>query len=63
MRPYIVGLALQKISQDPEVAGVMFQILENQKMLEGKVEITLIPEGLRGDIMTQLLAAKSQAKA
>jgi regulator of protease activity HflC (stomatin/prohibitin superfamily) len=60
MRPYIVGLALQKISQDPEVARVMFEILENQKMLEGKVDVTLIPAGLRHDVMTQLLAAKAQ---
>jgi regulator of protease activity HflC (stomatin/prohibitin superfamily) len=60
MRPYIVGLALQKISEDREVASAMFEILENQKMLEGDVEVTLIPQGAAtSGMMTQLLATQS----
>jgi len=57
MRPSIVGNALQTIAQDPEVAEIMFEILENQKMLEGQVNVTLIPPDLRGDGLTQYLTA------
>ena len=57
MRPTIVGGALEAIAQDPEVAQIMFEILENQKMLEGNVSVTLIPPDLRGDGLTQYLTA------
>jgi regulator of protease activity HflC (stomatin/prohibitin superfamily) len=57
MRPFIVGSALNTIAQDKEVAEVMFEILENQRMLEGNVNVTLIPPGLRGDALTQFLTA------
>ena len=55
MRPFIVGGALNTIAQDTEVAEVMFEILENQKMLEGNVNVTLIPPDLRKDSLTQFL--------
>jgi regulator of protease activity HflC (stomatin/prohibitin superfamily) len=55
MRPYVVGTALNTIAQDKEVAEVMFEILENQKMLEGNVNVTLIPPDLRKDNLTQFL--------
>jgi regulator of protease activity HflC (stomatin/prohibitin superfamily) len=57
MRPFIVGSALNTIAQDKEVAQVMFEILENQRMLEGNVNVTLIPPDLRGDGLTQFLTA------
>jgi regulator of protease activity HflC (stomatin/prohibitin superfamily) len=57
MRPFIVGSALNTIAQDKEVSEVMFEILENQRMLEGNVNVTLIPPGLRGDGLTQFLTA------
>jgi regulator of protease activity HflC (stomatin/prohibitin superfamily) len=57
MRPFIVGSALNTIAQDKEVAEVMFEILENQRMLEGNVNVTLIPPDLRGDALTQFLTA------
>jgi len=55
MRPFIVGSALNTIAQDKEVSEVMFEILENQRMLEGNVNVTLIPPDLRGDNLTQYL--------
>jgi regulator of protease activity HflC (stomatin/prohibitin superfamily) len=55
MRPFIVGSALNTIAQDKEVAEVMFEILENQRMLEGNVNVTLIPPDLREDGLTQFL--------
>ena len=62
MRPYIVGTALNTIAQDKEVAEIMFEILENQRMLEGNVNVTLIPPDLRGDILTQVLTADQAAQ-
>jgi len=62
MRPYIVGTALNTIAQDKEVAEMMFEILENQRMLEGNVNVTLIPPDLRGDILTQVLTAEQAAQ-
>jgi len=63
MRPFIVGSALNTIAQDKEVAEVMFSILENQKMLEGRVNVTLIPPEMRGDNLTQYLTANANADA
>jgi regulator of protease activity HflC (stomatin/prohibitin superfamily) len=62
MRPFIVGSALNTIAQDKEVAEVMFEILENQRMLEGNVNVTLIPPDLRGDGLTQFLTAGQAAQ-
>jgi regulator of protease activity HflC (stomatin/prohibitin superfamily) len=43
IRPQIVGHALQRISQDPEVASALFDILETQRIIEGEARITLVP--------------------
>lgn len=53
MRPQIVGVALQKISQDPEISRTMFEILETQNIIDSKAEITLVPRNqkLLGNIM------------
>ncbi len=55
MRPQIVGAALNRISQDPEIEAALFEVLENQKLLEGEARITLVPRG--GELLPQLLAA------
>jgi regulator of protease activity HflC (stomatin/prohibitin superfamily) len=60
MRPLIVGAALHKISEDPEIANVMFEILENQQLLEGEAQITLIPE--KNELLAQLLASTPPTK-
>ena len=57
LRPQIVGAALERISQDPEVSSAMFEILELQRLQESGARVTLIPEGQKGDLLTQLLAA------
>jgi regulator of protease activity HflC (stomatin/prohibitin superfamily) len=59
IRPKIVGEALRSITADPEVASAVFEILETQKILEGKGALTLVPP--RSDLLNQLLAAKSTA--
>lgn len=60
MRPQIVGQALQNLSQDPEVAAAMFDILETQKLIEGEARITLIPE--KNELIAQLLATEPTPK-
>jgi regulator of protease activity HflC (stomatin/prohibitin superfamily) len=56
MRPQIVGAALQRITADAEVAEVLFQILEVQRMLEGQAKITVLPVG--AGLMPQLLSSQ-----
>ena len=60
IRPQIVGTALEKISQDPDVMSAMFDILEAQKIIEGEARITLLPQGAA--ILGELLAAGGTAE-
>jgi regulator of protease activity HflC (stomatin/prohibitin superfamily) len=55
MRPQIVGAALQKISQDPEISRALFEVLETQNIIEGQAGITLIPKN--SELLGQLVAA------
>jgi regulator of protease activity HflC (stomatin/prohibitin superfamily) len=55
MRPLIVGQALQKISQDPEISRALFQALETQNIIDGQANITLIPKN--GNLLGSLVAA------
>ncbi|MFN8441067.1 MAG: SPFH domain-containing protein [Caldilineaceae bacterium] len=57
MRPKIVGDALGNIAADKEVANVLFELLEAQKIIDGKGKITMIPSG--NELLTQLVAAKT----
>ena len=57
IRPRIVGEALQTISRDSEVAAALFEILETQKILEGKGYLTLIPPG-SSEVLSSLLASR-----
>jgi regulator of protease activity HflC (stomatin/prohibitin superfamily) len=55
IRPRIVGEAMQTITQDAEVANALFEILETQKILEGKGHLTLVPPG--HELLNQMLTA------
>lgn len=55
MRPKIVGLALQEIYQDPEIAQTMFEILETENILASKGKLTLLPP--QNGLLAQFLAA------
>jgi regulator of protease activity HflC (stomatin/prohibitin superfamily) len=57
MRPKIVGAALQLIAKDKEVAEALFTILETEQIIESKAAITLLPAGLRSDLLGQLEAS------
>ena len=59
IRPSIVGEALQNITQDSEVLNAVFEILETQKILEGKGQLTLVPP--RSELLNQLIAARKVA--
>jgi regulator of protease activity HflC (stomatin/prohibitin superfamily) len=60
MRPQIVGAALQKISQDPEISRALFETLEIQNIIAGDAAITLIPKN--GALLSPLLASSQTAK-
>ncbi len=60
MRPQIVGAALKKISEDPEIAEAMFQTLETQKIVEGEANITLVPK--KHEMLSELLASTASQK-
>jgi len=61
LRPQIVGAALEKISQDPEIARAIFEILETEKIIEGQADITLVPKN--GALLPQILAAREHEPA
>ena len=60
MRPQIVGAALNRISQDSEIEAALFEVLENQRLLEGEARLTLIPQG--ASVLAQLLASSSKLR-
>ena len=62
IRPKIVSETIKNISKDPEVLSTMFDVLEYQRIVEGDNQLTLIPEGSKDGILTQLLAAESDKK-
>jgi regulator of protease activity HflC (stomatin/prohibitin superfamily) len=57
VRSEIVGKVLTNIDQDREVSQGLFELLETQQILEGGSEITLLPQGSRADLLTQISAA------
>ncbi len=57
MRPQIVGAALQKIGEDPEVERAMFEVLETEKLLNGAGDVVLFPKSQ--EVLKQLLAAET----
>jgi hypothetical protein len=59
LRPQLVGAAMQKIAQDPEVLSAMLDILETQKLVESGAKITFVPKGT--GMLAPLLAAEGQA--
>jgi regulator of protease activity HflC (stomatin/prohibitin superfamily) len=60
VRPQIVGLALQKISQDEEISRALFQALETQNIIDGQAAITIVPKN--SGMLNQLMAATQVAR-
>lgn len=64
LRPSIVGRALQTIGEDPSVASAVFELLEIQKLVESKAEITLLPSGGAREsagVLVPMLATQAKA--
>ncbi len=63
MRPQIVGQALQKISEDPDISQALFKVLETQNIIEGQAAITLVPHnaGFLGGLVAATEAPKGTA--
>jgi len=61
MRPKIVGEALKAISVDEEVTNALFEILETQRILGGKAQLTLIPA--QENLLAQLLVTRPEAES
>jgi len=62
VRPYLVGSAIQEIASDHEILEAVFAILETEKMLEGDIELTLIPKD-KDSLLGRLLAAQGDRPA
>jgi regulator of protease activity HflC (stomatin/prohibitin superfamily) len=60
IRASIVGTTLQEIGRDADIAEAMFSILETQNIIDGAVDIVLVPKGK--EILTQLLAEQTRQK-
>jgi regulator of protease activity HflC (stomatin/prohibitin superfamily) len=51
-RPHIVGTALARVAQDPEISSALFELLETQNLLQAnRLEVNIVPKG------TSLLAS------
>lgn len=61
LRPQIVGSALREISEDAEVAEALFEVLEQEKLIESGASLTLLPQGGREDILTSMISAQTAA--
>jgi len=59
IRPQIVGDALNLVTQDPQIAPALFEILETQKIISGEARIILVPES--NSFLSQILASQPAA--
>jgi len=59
IRPKIVGQAMQAITANREVADAVFEILETQKILDSKGQLTLIPTN--NELLGKLLVTDKKA--
>ncbi len=58
VRPAIVGKAMAEIGADSEVAEAMFELLETQRIVEGKAHLTLL-RASQHTLLADLFAAES----
>jgi regulator of protease activity HflC (stomatin/prohibitin superfamily) len=57
IKPQIVGNALQEISKDKEVAEVLFEMLEIERITQNKGSLVLLPRNNK--LLTDLISAQS----
>jgi regulator of protease activity HflC (stomatin/prohibitin superfamily) len=58
VRPMELGKALQEIAREPEVARVLFDVLETQRILAGAARIAILPAGPHTRMLANLLTAE-----
>ena len=63
VRPAIVGKAMAELSQDPEVCGALFELLEVQRVVESGANLTLIQGKAASNSMTGFLASLPSSDA
>ena len=56
IRPATLGKAFAEIARNPEVAEVLFDVLETQRVLAGNAKIALVPSGSDGGMLASLAA-------
>jgi regulator of protease activity HflC (stomatin/prohibitin superfamily) len=61
IRPNTLGEALREIAREPEVASVLFEILETEKLLASGARLKLLGAGPHHRVLSNLLAAESAA--
>ena len=57
VRPAVVGKAMADIATDEDVSRAMFDILESQRILNGKAQLLLVPSG--ASVLNDLLASET----
>ena len=60
IRPATLGQAFQEISREPQVAEVLFDVLETQRILAGSGKLAILPGGAHGRMLANLMAADKQ---
>jgi regulator of protease activity HflC (stomatin/prohibitin superfamily) len=59
IRPNTLGEALKEIAREPEVAEVLFEILETEKLLASGARLKLLGAGPHNRMLSNLLAAEN----
>src|SRR5436190_787493 len=60
IRPATLGQAFAEIAREPEVAAALFDVLETQRILASNAKIAMLPAGVRGTKMADMLNAVKQ---
>ena len=61
IRPATLGQAFQEIAREPVVSQSLFEILETQRILASSARLLLLPNGVPGRMLANLIAAEVNA--
>jgi regulator of protease activity HflC (stomatin/prohibitin superfamily) len=62
IRPATLGQAFHEIARDPVVSESLFEILETQRILASQSRVLLLPNGVPGRMLANLIAAETNAR-
>lgn len=63
IRPNTLGRAFQEIARDSVVSGALFDVLETQRIVANKAAVCLLPAGVHGRMLANLMAAENTPPA